>query len=442
MKIEAIPAEATRFKETELGPLPEEWRVVRLGEVISLIRNGITKRQNKEHLGFPVTRIETIAEGKIDPLRVGYINDISEADMEKYKLKYGDILFSHINSEEQIGKSALYLGEPALLLHGMNLLLIRVSPSLDFYYLHYLFQSYRERGMFVAMAARAVGQASINQGKMKFLPIPLPPLPEQRAIAYVLRTVQEAKEATDRVIAALRDLKKSLMRHLFTYGPVPVGEQHTVPLQETEIGPLPAHWRVVRLGEVGKVITGRTPPTNRSEYWDGPIPFITPVDLTGRPIGNAQRSISYKGLQKAKRLPRNTVLVSCIGYIGKVGVVDSELAVTNQQINAVIPNQTIVTWFLAYALMNQTRLLESRARMTTVPILNKTNFARIPIPLPPLPEQQEIARMLQAVDARIEAEEKKKAALEALFKTLLHHLMMAKIRLPEEFVARFAEVTP
>ncbi len=74
----------------------------------------------------------------------------------------------------------------------------------------------------------------------------------------MLRTVQEAKEATERVIAALKELKKSLMRHLFTYGPVPVEEAERVPLRETELGPLPAHWQVVRLGEVATVDWGNT----------------------------------------------------------------------------------------------------------------------------------------------------------------------------------------
>jgi len=140
-------------------------------------------------------------------------------------------------------------------------------------------------------------------------------------------------------------------------------------------------------------------------------------------------------------LPRGAVLVSCIGYIGKTGVVDVEIAVTNQQINAIIPNR-VDNWFLAYSLLYEAPLLNVQARKTTVPILNKTNFGNIPIPLPPLSEQREIARILQTVDRKIEAEERRKTALDALFKTLLHHLTTAKVRLQQAFIAQFKEVGP
>ncbi len=418
------------FQMTELGPLPKEWRVVRLGEFLQLMRNGLTYRQERNYKGVPVTRIETISEENINPNKVGYISGLDKSRIEKYRLLPGDILFSHINSEPHLGKTAIYQGNPPLILHGMNLLLLRAHPNVsDPYFLFYFLNYERSRGTFIGMAARAVGQSSINMGKLRNLPVFLPPLPEQRAIAHVLRTVQRAKEATDGVIAALTELKKGLMQHLFTYGPVPLTERERVTLLETEIGPIPTHWRVARLGEVGKVITGRTPSTARPENWNGNIPFITPVDLNGMPIRVAQRSITEEGLKEAKPLPKGTVLVSCIGYIGKVGVLDSEIAVTNQQINSVIVDSSkIINWFLAYVIMLESNILESRARMTTVPILHKTNFEGIPIPLPPLPEQREIARILQAVDARIAAEQARRAALETLFKSLLHQLMTGKVR--------------
>ena len=103
--------------------------------------------------------------------------------------------------------------------------------------------------------------------------IPLPPLSEQRAIAHVLRTVQRAKEATERVIQATRELKKSLMRYLFTYGPVSVEEAESVPLKETEIGLVPEEWKVVKLGEIGEVTAGGSAPQERY-YFNGRHPFV------------------------------------------------------------------------------------------------------------------------------------------------------------------------
>jgi type I restriction enzyme S subunit len=75
--------------------------------------------------------------------------------------------------------------------------------------------------------------------------IPLPPLEEQKAIAGILSTVQSAIEKTEKVINALKNLKKSMMKHLFTYGPVAEEEAEKVELKETEIGPIPKHWEVI-----------------------------------------------------------------------------------------------------------------------------------------------------------------------------------------------------
>ncbi len=161
------------FKMTEIGLIPEEWSIVRLEDVINLIRNGLTIAQNKNGNGIPVTRIETIANERIDSTRVGHIEQLSQSYIDNYRLKYGDILISHINSESQLGKSAIYEDSPPFIIHGMNLLLIRVEQSkCDAHYLNLLFKFYRSRGIFVGLGARAVGQASINQGRLKSLNIP------------------------------------------------------------------------------------------------------------------------------------------------------------------------------------------------------------------------------------------------------------------------------
>jgi len=157
----------TEFKNTEIGKILKEWKVVKLKDVLLLLRNGITLRQTKEGKGYPVTRIETISEEKIDPSKLGYVVGLHEKDIDEYRLIEGDILFSHINSLKHIGKTAIYEGEPGFILHGMNLLLLRPDKNkVDAKFLLYLLRLFRARKLFWIMAKKAVNQASINQTEL------------------------------------------------------------------------------------------------------------------------------------------------------------------------------------------------------------------------------------------------------------------------------------
>lgn len=204
-------------KETEIGLIPKSWEVVRLGDYLELIKNGITKKQNKEGIGLPVTRIETISEGVIDVTKVGYINSLTPKEIEKHSLKIGDILFSHINSEPHLGKSAIYTGNPPTLIHGMNLLLIRAKKDqLDPFFLNNLFNWYRLRDIFIGIASRAVNQSSINQGKMKNLLISLPSLEEQKQIAHILSVVDKKIEVEQKRKQVLKELLKTMLHKLMS----------------------------------------------------------------------------------------------------------------------------------------------------------------------------------------------------------------------------------
>jgi type I restriction enzyme S subunit len=408
------------FKMTELGPLPEEWEVVRLGDFLELIRNGISKPQNKSGKGLPVTRIETISEGRINIQKIGYIEGLTAHELEKYKLLEGDILFSHINSEPYLGNSALYTGKPSVLIHGMNLLLIRTKREiLNPYFLNYLFNYYRKKGIFIGIASRAVNQASINQGKLKSLPIPLPPLSEQKAIAYVIQTVQRAKEATEKVIQATQELKKSLMRHLFTYGPVPVDEVDKVPLKETEIGLVPEHWEIVKLGEVFKLSSGKTRPSQMLPYPKGQFRF---------PVYGGNGIIGYS----AKYLVTDpTIVIGRVGvYCGNVFICPGQSWISDNALyvkKVFLKNVNLEFLYLALKFLNLNRLKKKSAQ----PLVTQGAINSQLLPLPSLPEQREIARILEAVDKKLQAEEVKKQALETLFQSLLHHSMTGNLRVKD-----------
>ena len=155
---------------------------------------------------------------------------LPEGKIEKYRLCYGDMLVSHINSDPQLGRSVVYEGKPEFLLHGMNLLRMRANTKiLTPFFLNLIFRFYRNRGVFIALASRAVGQSSINQSRMKSLTIPLPLLPEQRTVAGVLQAIDEKIAALEGEAEYLDELFHAMLGELM------IGQRSAVPLINAEL---------------------------------------------------------------------------------------------------------------------------------------------------------------------------------------------------------------
>lgn len=270
--------------------------------------------------------------------------------------------------------------------------------------------------------------------------IPLPPLPEQHRIAAVLSTVQEAKEKTENVIAATKELKKSLMKHLFSYGPVPIGEVEKVALVETEVGVVPEGWGVVRLGEVAQVKGGkRLPKGHGFSPQTTPYPYIRVVDFSRWSVKmTAIKYLTCKDREKLKRyiITSEDAYISIAGTIGLVGTIPPRIDGANLTENAarlIIQNKgSLDKHFLVSFLASRKgqKEIKLRTSKTSQPKLALARIKQIPIPLPPLHTQQQIADILTAVDRKLEAEENRKKALEELFRTLLGQLMTAKLRVP------------
>ncbi|MFT3930573.1 MAG: restriction endonuclease subunit S [Spongiibacteraceae bacterium] len=166
---------------------------------------------------------------------------------------------------------------------------------------------------------------------------------------------------------------------------------------------IPNGWELTNIGNIGKVVTGSTPSTQEPAYWGGGVPFVSPADFNGAVyVKNTQRNLTRLGATKARLLPRDAVLVTCIGSLGGIAMSPDE-CVTNQQINAIVPNVGNDARYCFYNVLFNIDELAKNAGTTTLPIINKSTFELINLLRPPLPEQQKIASILTAVDDVIES---------------------------------------
>ena len=165
--------------------------MARLGDVFSVIRNGASIKQTDGAGGFPITRIETISNRKVDRNKFGYagIKDVDK--YYEYILQDGDILMSHINSEKHLGKVALYKKQGnEIIIHGMNLLMLRANEALVYPpFATYYFETNMFLNQIQRITKKSVNQASFTVTALKEIEMPLPPLEEQRRIAAVLDKV-------------------------------------------------------------------------------------------------------------------------------------------------------------------------------------------------------------------------------------------------------------
>jgi len=188
-----------------------------------------------------------------------------------------------------------------------------------------------------------------------------------------------------------------------------------------------SEWREVRIGDIGDVVTGKTPSSKNPEYFGDEIPFVTPTDYKNyhKNIYSSERYLSQAGKEVLgnKLLPINSVIVTCIGSdMGKVAINKVE-CITNQQINSIILKRDLAdSDFIYYTLISMQEYLKMLARGgTTMPIVNKSTFEEIKLLLPPFPEQKAIAATLSALDDMIELNNQINKTLEemaqAIFKS-------------------------
>ena len=184
------------------------------------------------------------------------------------------------------------------------------------------------------------------------------------------------------------------------------------------VGEIPEGWKVHKLKRFSRIETGNTPSKEDERYYkDGNFPWIRPDELKEfQPILDSNIKLNKDGKKLARKIPKNSVLVCCIGSLGKIGIAGKELA-TNQQINSIILNEERCKFqFAKYIIFNSKGEMERIGNANVVSIVNKSQQGEISYCLPPFPQQTTIANFLDSKTARIDTLIKKDKKLIGLLK--------------------------
>lgn len=192
--------------------------------------------------------------------------------------------------------------------------------------------------------------------------------------------------------------------------------------KETEIGLLPEEWGILKVVDIGRVVTGKTPPTKNRAFYNGTHPFIRIPDMGDSVyVSDSEVTLSDIGAEYLKRslIPADSVMVSCIATIGRVGLTSRE-SFTNQQINSIIPDHELVDPKYLYYYFNHSKeyLISLGGGGSVYTNISKSKFENLYVSVPKIGEQKAIAEILSSLDDKIELNRQMNKTLESIAQAL------------------------
>jgi type I restriction enzyme S subunit len=421
--------------DNEYETVPKDWAFKRLGDLLLAV--DVRARDIPQDQAAILEILSLTKNAGLIPQTERFGKRIATDDTSKYKVvRSGQIVYNPYVIWEGAVHALRKL--PAGLVSPVYPVWETREP--DGGYLDYLLRTPTLIGHYNRLCSGAVNRRrSIRPAAFASIEVEVPPLPEQRAIAAVLRTVRRAKEACEQVIAATRALKRSLLQHLFTYGPAPFDEVGQPALRETDYGALQEAWPVSQLSECAHVQTGVAKGRKLTSSDVVELPYLRVANVQdGRLDLTEMKSIALRRTEVARfLLQRGDVVLTEGGDFDKLGrgfIWDGEIepCVHQNHIFAVrTARAQLLPEFLAYLAQSsygKAYFLSVAHKTTNLACINATKLKALPVPLPALSEQRAIVSYLSAADAKLAAEEARRAALDRLFHSLLHNLMTGRVR--------------
>ena len=394
------------------------WKTEKLGKLCRVYSGYAFKTSNYSKKGIPIIKIGNLQDGEVI---INPNNDCvpeswqQKEELQRFILKSEDILIALTGATT--GKTAVVY--PSLTGTFLNQRVGKIE----------LISPHAQQG-FVLMVTKTrffqqaiqqsilrSAQGNISPSSIAQIPIPLPPLPEQRAIASVLGAIQDAKLARQKEIALERERKAALMDVLFSHGTK--GE----PRKQTEIGEIPESWEVVQLKEIaGLRRENINPKANLGLNYVG-LEHIDSGESQLKRWGDATEVKSAK----SRFYPNDVLYGKLRSYLDKAVLAGME-GICSTDILVVTSNSRTTPRFLVYLLHNYALISHAVATSTGVnhPRTSWNALGKFTLALPSISEQHTIAGTFQAIDEKVAALERETALLDELFHAMLEELMTGK----------------
>jgi type I restriction enzyme S subunit len=390
--------------------IPNGWRVEELGNVCCNFNYGMNVAANKYDGENKYLRITDIDENS----RKFILNDISspkEKLTDSYLLKENDIVFARTGAS--VGKTYLYNVDDGKVYYAGYLIRCNIKPE---YYAKFVFYQTltKQYHDWIKVHSARSGQPGVNAEEYKTYFFLCPPLSEQRAIADILTTADQLISLKERLIETKRKQKLWLMQNLLT--------------GKIRLKGFEREWKEVRLGELGQVVAGGTPDTDKAEFWNGDIAWLTPSEVTSKFISETERSITELGLQNssAHLLPIGSLIICTRATVGTCCINTIPMA-TNQGFKNLITKNNNV-YFLYYLLTLQKKDIIQKAAGSTFLEISKKDIENLIFKAPVLSEQSAIADILATADKELDLLTHELEQQKLVKKYLMQQLLTGRIR--------------
>ena len=401
------------------GQLPDGWRMVRLGDLCEPPEYGAAASAEPFDPDLPrYVRITDISDD--GRLRLDGARSANPAQVKGFQLNEGDFLFARSGS---VGRTYLYRSHDGPCVFAGYLIRFRTDPELLLpeYLNHFTHSASYYR--WVSSMLRVGAQPNINATEYSSLTIPLPPLPEQRAIADVLDSIDEAIERTEAVIAATETLRDSLLHELLTRG---VPGWHAEWKDVPGIGTIPVDWEVVRLGEVAEVIMGQSPPGENCNQHGQGIPL-----LNGPTEYGTQHPEPVQWTTDPKKMSREKDILFCVrgATAGRMNWADRDYAIGRGV--AAIRHRSGPDYRRFIRAMIDFKMPEFSSVFTgsTFPNLSYDDITTLRVPNIPISEQSAIARVLTSIDESMDKARAERGALQSHKESTADALLNGRVRI-------------